>query len=95
MLRPACLLPAGRLAPLHGLLTSRSGMWVSPHTWDLLPSAPTLTGVGLTPTEEAQRVTIAPANIAGLAIITSRRTMGVILAGLRVPVWLYAWQVCA
>ena len=30
MLRPACLLPAVRLAPLHGLLTPRSGMGVSP-----------------------------------------------------------------
>ena len=29
MLRPACLLPAMRLAPLHGLLTPRSGMEVS------------------------------------------------------------------
>jgi len=29
MLRPACLLPAARLAPPHGLLTPRSGMEVS------------------------------------------------------------------
>ena len=31
MLRPACLLPAARLAPPHGLLTPRSGMEVSLH----------------------------------------------------------------
>ena len=31
MLRPACLLPAERLAPLHGLLTPRSGTEVSLH----------------------------------------------------------------
>src|SRR5689334_24881177 len=30
MLRPACWLPAVRLAPLHGLLTPRSGRRVSP-----------------------------------------------------------------
>ena len=29
MLRPACLLPAARLAPPHGLLTPRSGTEVS------------------------------------------------------------------
>ena len=31
MLRPACLLPAARLAPPHGLLTPRSGTEVSLH----------------------------------------------------------------
>ena len=31
MLRPACLLPAERLSPLHGLLTPRSGTEVSLH----------------------------------------------------------------
>src|SRR5271169_1449172 len=31
MLRPACLLPAARLAPPHGLLTPRSGLEVSLH----------------------------------------------------------------
>src|SRR5437867_13180152 len=31
MLRPACLLPAARLAPPHGLLTPRSGAEVSLH----------------------------------------------------------------
>jgi hypothetical protein len=30
MLRPACLLPAARLSPPHGLSTSRSGPGVSP-----------------------------------------------------------------
>src|SRR5438477_1997674 len=31
MLRPACLLPAAQLSPLHGLLTPRSGTEVSLH----------------------------------------------------------------
>jgi hypothetical protein len=31
MLRPACLLPAARLSPTHGLLTPRSGTEVSLH----------------------------------------------------------------
>jgi hypothetical protein len=53
----------------------RLGMKVSLHTEGLLPGAPTLTGVGLAPTEEAQRVTIAPAKIAVPALVTSRRTM--------------------
>src|SRR6185437_9031565 len=77
-LRPACLLPAERLTPLHGLLTPRSGMRVSPPTWGLLPGAPTLTGVGLTPTEEAQPVTIPSARVASV-LVTSRRTMRSIL----------------
>jgi hypothetical protein len=75
MLRPACLLPAARLTPPSGLLMPRLGMKVSLHTEGLLPGAPTLTGVGLAPTEEAQRVTIAPAKIAVPALVTSRRTM--------------------
>lgn len=53
----------------------RSDLRVSPHIWGLLPGAPTPTGVGLAPTEKAQRVTFASAKIAASATITSRRTM--------------------
>ena len=75
MLRPVCSLPATRLPPSCGLLMPRSNTRVSPHAWGLLPGAPTLTGVGLAPTEEAQRVTVISATIAVSSTVTSRRTM--------------------
>jgi hypothetical protein len=75
MLRPACLLLAKQLSLPRRLLTPRLGIRISPHTWGLLSGAPMLTGVGLTPTEEAQQVTNTSAQYAACLSTTSRRTI--------------------
>lgn len=55
MLRPVCSLPTRQLMLLGQLLIPRSDAKVSLDIWGLLPGAPTLTGMGLTPTEKTQR----------------------------------------
>jgi len=54
-LRPVCSLPAEQLTLHGGLPMPRLDAKVSLSAWGLLPGAPTLTGMGLTPTEKAQR----------------------------------------
>src|SRR6184192_1850400 len=85
MLRPACSLPAARLSSPGGLLTPRLGLKVSLHAWGLLPGAPTLTGMGLSPTKKAQRAVSVTVPSPAFTLAASRRT---ILSILRLsPQW--------
>src|ERR1700692_4314736 len=77
MLRPGGSLPAHRPQALRVLLTPRAGTKVSLHTWGLLPGAPTLTGAGLGPAGEVQRVMSVPVPLGPETIIKSRSTMQV------------------
>ena len=76
MLRPVCSLPAQVAFAARGLSTPRSGRKVSLHAWGLLPGAPMLTGVGLAPTEKAQRAMNPSTAEASRPFIASRRTNG-------------------